>query len=159
MSALLLGLLADFEAEARPLVAVVAGLAPAATDPDRFAVERASAEPAGRLTVDDAAAEGAAAPAGELLARWRASRTPGSALRGRPTVDPLPWFGLPMSAASMTTARLMETWDAQGPDADRWLDVAQAFAGPPGTGGPPRTAPLPTPFLQHPPLTEESPWT
>jgi uncharacterized protein (TIGR03084 family) len=23
---------------------------------------------------------------------------------------------------------------AQGPDADRWLDIAQAFAGPPGAG-------------------------
>ncbi|MDT9682123.1 TIGR03084 family metal-binding protein [Streptomyces sp. TRM76323] len=27
---------------------------------------------------------------------------------------------------------------AHGPDADRWLDVAQAFAGPPGAGRPPR---------------------
>jgi uncharacterized protein (TIGR03084 family) len=27
---------------------------------------------------------------------------------------------------------------ATGPDADRWLDIAQAFAGPPGTGRPPK---------------------
>ncbi|MET7640420.1 TIGR03084 family metal-binding protein [Streptomyces sp. NPDC005438] len=27
---------------------------------------------------------------------------------------------------------------AQGPDAERWLDIAQAFAGPPGPGRPPR---------------------
>jgi len=27
---------------------------------------------------------------------------------------------------------------AEGPDADRWLDIAQAFAGPPGTGRPQR---------------------
>ncbi|MFE6426877.1 MULTISPECIES: TIGR03084 family metal-binding protein [Streptomyces] len=27
---------------------------------------------------------------------------------------------------------------AEGPDADRWLDIAQAFAGPPGAGRPPR---------------------
>ena len=27
---------------------------------------------------------------------------------------------------------------AEGPDADRWLDVAQAFAGPPGSGRPPK---------------------
>ncbi|MFF1376568.1 TIGR03084 family metal-binding protein [Streptomyces sp. NPDC058308] len=27
---------------------------------------------------------------------------------------------------------------AQGPDADRWLDIAQAFAGPPGAGRPPK---------------------
>jgi len=29
---------------------------------------------------------------------------------------------------------------AEGPDADRWLDIAQAFAGPPGTGRPPKRA-------------------
>ncbi|GAA2599487.1 MULTISPECIES: TIGR03084 family metal-binding protein [Streptomyces] len=27
---------------------------------------------------------------------------------------------------------------AEGPDADRWLDIAQAFAGPPGAGRPPK---------------------
>jgi uncharacterized protein (TIGR03084 family) len=30
--------------------------------------------------------------------------------------------------------------DAVGPDADRWLDIAQAFAGPPGAGRPPKGA-------------------
>ncbi len=30
---------------------------------------------------------------------------------------------------------------AVGPDADRWLDLAQAFAGPPGAGRPPAEAP------------------
>ena len=29
---------------------------------------------------------------------------------------------------------------ADGPDADRWLDIAQAFAGPPGGGRPPKEA-------------------
>jgi uncharacterized protein (TIGR03084 family) len=29
---------------------------------------------------------------------------------------------------------------ADGPDADRWLDIAQAFAGPPGSGRPPKGA-------------------
>ncbi|MGH3262686.1 MAG: maleylpyruvate isomerase family mycothiol-dependent enzyme, partial [Trebonia sp.] len=28
---------------------------------------------------------------------------------------------------------------AEGPEADRWLDLAQAFAGPPGPGRPPRS--------------------
>ncbi|MGY2003413.1 TIGR03084 family metal-binding protein [Blastococcus sp. SYSU DS1024] len=32
---------------------------------------------------------------------------------------------------------------ADGPDADRWLDLAQAFAGPPGPGRPARAAPQP----------------
>ena len=30
---------------------------------------------------------------------------------------------------------------AVGPDADRWLDIAQAFAGPPGGGRPPKEDP------------------
>lgn len=33
---------------------------------------------------------------------------------------------------------------AEGPDADRWLDIAQAFAGPPGTGRAPRTGEEPS---------------
>ena len=34
------------------------------------------------------------------------------------------------SAGTATTS----TWSPTGPDADRWLDIAQAFAGPPGEG-------------------------
>jgi uncharacterized protein (TIGR03084 family) len=165
-----------------------------------------------------------------LLERWREGRT-----RLRTTLDEqppdrrFPWFGPPMSTASMATGRLMETWAhgediadalgvvrapthrlwhvariavrardfafavhgrtppgtpfqveltapdgalwtfgpqdadqrvtgpaldfcllavqrrhrddlavrAQGPDADTWLSIAQAFAGPPGKGRPP----------------------
>ncbi|MFI1363048.1 TIGR03084 family metal-binding protein [Streptomyces griseochromogenes] len=33
------------------------------------------------------------------------------------------------------------TLHAEGSDADRWLDIAQAFAGPPGTGRPPKGTP------------------
>ncbi|MFT4286306.1 TIGR03084 family metal-binding protein [Nocardioides sp.] len=59
--------------------------------------------------VDASAAAVAAAPPAELLARWDAGRTAlAAALReadGR-----LPWFGPPMSPASMATARFMETW-------------------------------------------------
>ena len=162
-----------------------------------------------------------------LLARWGAAREGlGLALRGLPEGVRMPWFGPPMSAASMVTARFMETWAhaldvyaalgidpeisdrirhvahlgvrtrdfaysvhgldvpaeefrlelrapsgevwtwgpdgsaqtvtgsaydfcrlvtqrihrgdtnlfAAGPDADRWLDIAQCFAGPPGEG-------------------------
>jgi uncharacterized protein (TIGR03084 family) len=174
-----------------------------------------------------------AAPPAELLARWRAGRERlAAALAAAPEGARLPWFGPPMSAASMATARLMETWahgvdvtealnhppsvsgrlrhvahigvrtrdfafrqnglpppaeefrvelaapdggtwtwgpedaaqrvsgpaldfclrvtrrrhrddlalEATGPDADRWLDVAQAFAGPPGEARPPSDA-------------------
>jgi uncharacterized protein (TIGR03084 family) len=203
----------------------------AATDPrawDRLVLE-ALADTGG--LVDRAAARGAAAPAGVLLERWRASRARlGEVLGAVPAGTKLPWFGPPMSATSMATARFMETWAhardvaealraelpaddgvrhvvhlgvrardfafgtrgleppvepfaielvlpsgtvlehgepsaaqsvrgsaydfallvtqrvhrtdtdlvAVGADADRWLDIAQAFAGPPGTGRAPR---------------------
>ncbi|MGW0879850.1 TIGR03084 family metal-binding protein [Streptomyces sp. NPDC002671] len=183
--------------------------------------------------VDDAAEEGARIPPAELLSRWREGRaTLDRALRAAPHGARFPWFGPPMSAASMATGRLMETWAhgqdvadalhmvrpptdrlrhvvrigvrargfafsvhglpvpqeefrvevtapsgdvwtygpenaaqrvtgtaldfcllvtqrahradlavrAEGPDADRWLDIAQAFAGPAGTGRPPKEA-------------------
>jgi uncharacterized protein (TIGR03084 family) len=46
-----------------------------------------------------------------LLDRWRASRTAlHDALTSYPIGQKMPWFGPPMSAASMATARLMETW-------------------------------------------------
>ncbi|WP_374023685.1 TIGR03084 family metal-binding protein [Mycobacterium sp. HNNTM2301] len=83
------------------------------------ALKAAAADPTG--FVDAGAEELAALPPAELLADWRATR-------GRlheelllvPVGRKLPWFGPPMSAASMATARLMETW-AHG------LDVADAL--------------------------------
>ena len=181
--------------------------------------------------VDAEAAAGAQAPHDELLARWRAGRAAlEKVLREYPADQKLPWYGPPMSATSMATARFMETWAhardvadalgvtlpqddrvrhvvhlgvrtrgfafanngleaptepirvslalpggdrfehgpqdaaqsitgsaydfallvtqrahradldlvATGPDADRWLDIAQAFAGPSGGGREPR---------------------
>ncbi|WP_405615407.1 TIGR03084 family metal-binding protein [Streptomyces sp. NBC_00076] len=203
----------------------------AVTDEDAFRVlvEKALAAP--DSFVDEGAEDGARLPAEELLARWREGRTAlDVALRGSPPGARFPWYGPPMSAASMATGRLMETWahgqdvaDAlgatravtdrlrhvvrigvrardfafgahglsvpadefrvelvgpsgdlwtygpdeapqrvtgpaldfcllvtqrahradlalhtDGPDADRWLDIAQAFAGPPGAGRPPK---------------------
>lgn len=71
--------------------------------------------------VDEGAEELAALPAAELLAQWRATRTRLHDELPRVTYGrKLPWFGPPMSAASMATARLMETW-AHG------LDVADAL--------------------------------
>lgn len=198
----------------------------AATDPQTFA-ELLGQVLTGNVTVDGTAAEGAALPPPVLLRRWRAARDGlAVALTAVPAGTRLPWFGPPMSAASMATARLMETWAhgqdvaeaaavphpaddrlrhvaylavrtrdfaftthgsspppdpflvrltapdgaiwswgppdaaqrvegpaldlcllatqrrhrsdtglvATGPDADRWLDIAQAFAGPPGAG-------------------------
>ena len=82
-------------------------LADAATDPSGF--------------VDKGAEELAAVAPAELLADWRVTRGRlHDALLTVASGRKLPWFGPPMSAASMATARLMETW-AHG------LDVADAL--------------------------------
>ena len=209
----------------------------AATDPAAFTA-LVTEMLDGKLTVDSVAADGAARPPRELLKNWRTARDAlATALQATPNGTKLPWFGPPMSATSMATARLMETWahgldiaDAlnqphpatnrlrhiahlavrtrdfaftvrgleppaepfsvrltapdgttwawgpdearqkvtgpaldfclvatqrrhrrdttltpAGPDADRWLDIAQAFAGPPGAGRPPAKRPAERP--------------
>lgn len=93
----------------------------AATDPAGFAeVTRAALEnPTG--FVDAAAEAGAAAEPEVLLAQWRDARSQlAHALCEVPDGVKINWFGPPMSATSMATARLMETW-AHG------LDVADAL--------------------------------
>jgi uncharacterized protein (TIGR03084 family) len=83
------------------------------------ALAAAAADPGG--FVDAGAEELALVGPTELLAEWRATRARlHEALRTVPEGRKLPWFGPPMSAASMATARLMETW-AHG------LDVADAL--------------------------------
>jgi uncharacterized protein (TIGR03084 family) len=82
----------------------------AATDKEAWdaVVLLALADPAG--FVDTEALAGAAATPADLLARWRSARV---ALRGALAAydgGRMPWFGPPMSATSMATARLMETW-------------------------------------------------
>ncbi|MFG2679340.1 TIGR03084 family metal-binding protein [Streptomyces sp. NPDC048392] len=206
----------------------------AVTDEDGFEglVEQALAAP--DRYVDDGAEEGARLAPAALLAAWRQGRAVlDRALRAAAPGARFPWYGPPMAAASMATARLMETWahgldiadaigvvrpptdrlrhvarigvrardfahtvhgltppaeqfrveltgpggdlwaygpedapqrvtgpaldfcllatrrahradlalTAEGADADRWLDIAQAFAGPPGTGRPPKEEP------------------
>lgn len=203
----------------------------AVTDQDAFAREVEKALTAPGDFVDNGAEEGAAKPPARLLADWRAGREAlDQALRAAPAGARFPWYGPPMSVASMATARLMETWahgldiadalgvtraptdrlrhiarlgvrtrdfafgvhglpvpfeefrveltapsgdlwtygpedaadrvsgpaldfcllvtqrahradlalETVGPDADRWLDIAQAFAGPPGPGRTPK---------------------
>ncbi|OBK53381.1 TIGR03084 family protein [Mycobacterium gordonae] len=83
------------------------------------ALAAAAADPGG--FVDAGAEELAALPPAELLADWRDTRKRlHEALLGVADGRKLPWFGPPMSASSMATARLMETW-AHG------LDVADAL--------------------------------
>jgi uncharacterized protein (TIGR03084 family) len=82
-------------------------------------VLRALADPAG--LVDRAALTGGAVPPTELLARWRSAR--GRLAAALAAYDPtarMPWFGPPMTATSMATARFMESW-AHG------LDVAEGL--------------------------------
>jgi uncharacterized protein (TIGR03084 family) len=73
--------------------------------------------------VDTAALTGGAARPAELLVRWRTARDDlAAALRAFPAGAKLPWFGPPMSATSMATARFMETW-AHGLDVQAALGV------------------------------------
>lgn len=91
------------------------------TDEAGFTAIVAAAQPKMDTFVDDGADELAAQPPERLLADWRRTRRDLHA--ALPTVADgrkLLWFGPPMGAASMATARLMETW-AHG------LDVADAL--------------------------------
>jgi uncharacterized protein (TIGR03084 family) len=74
--------------------------------------------------VDEAADELAVLPPAQLLAAWRETRAQlHASLRTVPEGRKLLWFGPPMGAASMATARLMETW-AHGQDVADALSVA-----------------------------------
>ncbi|MFG1942917.1 TIGR03084 family metal-binding protein [Nonomuraea sp. NPDC048826] len=89
----------------------------AIADPGSFRAMLGSmlgAEPA--TTPDDLARQSRAMPAGELRAWFGAARARLiGALAPLPPKQRLPWYGVDMSAASFTTARLMETW-AHGQD-------------------------------------------
>ncbi|MFQ6397001.1 TIGR03084 family metal-binding protein [Nocardia sp. KC 131] len=88
----------------------------AATDAAGFAELLVEAAPKALTFVDEAADAAASTPAPELLDRWRRGRIALiDALRAVPVGTKLPWFGPPMSAASMISARIMETW-AHGQD-------------------------------------------
>ncbi len=105
----------------------------AATDEAAFAEQVQRAVAATDQYIADGALQGANAEPATLLARWRAGRSAlAAALRDVPPGRKLPWYGPPMSATSMATARLMETW-AHG------QDIADAL-------GITRT---PTPRLRH----------
>jgi uncharacterized protein (TIGR03084 family) len=98
----------------------------AVTDGDGFRVLAEKALAAPDSFVDQGAEEGAGLPPGELLARWRDGRTAlDRALRAAPPGARFPWYGPPMSVASMATGRLMETW-AHGQDVAEALGVVRA---------------------------------
>jgi uncharacterized protein (TIGR03084 family) len=94
----------------------------AATDKDAWdaVVLGAIADPEGY--VDTQAYDVARDP--DLLGRWRRARADlRAALVAMPQGQKMPWFGPPMSATSMATARLMETW-AHGLDVHEALGAA-----------------------------------
>jgi uncharacterized protein (TIGR03084 family) len=96
------------------------------TDEAAFAevLAEAAKDPTG--FVDAGAEELAALPPDALLADWRQTRTRlHDELLTVADGRKLPWFGPPMSAASMATARLMETW-AHGLDVADTLGVKRA---------------------------------
>ncbi|MEV7233710.1 TIGR03084 family metal-binding protein [Streptomyces sp. NPDC051020] len=98
----------------------------AVADPDAFAVEAAKAQASPDSFVDQAAEEIVAAEPAALLARWRDGRERlARALRDAPPGARIPWYGPPMSVASMATARLMETW-AHGQDIADALGAVRA---------------------------------
>ncbi|MBO8186609.1 TIGR03084 family metal-binding protein [Streptomyces spirodelae] len=99
----------------------------AARDPEGFrreAEKRLALADAGGF-IDEGAEDGARLPHGELLERWRAGRRElEEALTGLAPGVRLPWYGTSMSAASMATARIMETW-AHGTDVADALGVVR----------------------------------
>lgn len=87
----------------------VATVAAADTEAWDAIVLVALADPTG--FVDARAHEVARLAPDALLARWCAAREGlRTALRDHPPGEKMPWFGPPMSPASMATARFMETW-------------------------------------------------
>ena len=83
----------------------------AATDKTRWdaLVLEALADP--EHAVDRAAVQGGLAAPPALLTRWRTARDRlARTLRDHPAGQKMPWYGPPMSATSMATARFMETW-------------------------------------------------
>ncbi|MFH8368652.1 TIGR03084 family metal-binding protein [Streptomyces sp. NPDC018031] len=78
------------------------------------------------------------APDGEVWSYGPAGPAPGSG-PGRPGPDRV--TGPALDFCLLVTQRAHRddlALRAEGPEADRWLDIAQAFAGPPGPGRPPR---------------------
>lgn len=96
----------------------------AATEPERFHDHLATHySDLGDDPITELAQQAGSVPHDQLLGEWRALRgVLHDALLAVPDGTKLPWFGPPMSPASMATARLMETW-AHGQDVADALGV------------------------------------
>ncbi|MGW6704352.1 TIGR03084 family metal-binding protein [Streptomyces sp. NPDC054956] len=101
----------------------------ALTDAAAFAELVEEAVKAPDTFVDEGAEAGAALAPAELLTRWREGRTAlDGALAAASPEAKFPWYGPPMKAASMASARLMETW-AHGQDVADALGVHRVPTG------------------------------
>lgn len=100
----------------------------AATDPPAFEkILQASKTQPNLVDVD--AEQGAHEDSADLLRTWRDSRARiAHVLMATTPGEKLPWFGPPMNAVSMATARLMETW-AHGQDVADALGVRRTPTG------------------------------
>ncbi|OEV12229.1 TIGR03084 family metal-binding protein [Streptomyces nanshensis] len=97
----------------------------AATDEAAFRDDSQVALASPGTFVDEGAEAGAALPPARLLERWRAGRAEVLRVLGElPQGRRVPWYGPAMSAASMATARIMETW-AHGEDVAGALGVTR----------------------------------
>lgn len=96
------------------------------TEPEHFGDQVAKAMENPEGFIDQATEEVVAAyPPDALLVRWRAGREQlQTALRAASAGTRFPWYGPPMSVASMATGRLMETW-AHGQDIADALGVTR----------------------------------
>jgi uncharacterized protein (TIGR03084 family) len=91
-----------------------------ATDPDAFSISLNAIAEHPEGFVDRGEAEFLDEPP-RLLNRWREGRAKlAAALAAVPAGQRLPWYGVSMTAPSMATARIMETW-AHG------LDIAESL--------------------------------
>jgi uncharacterized protein (TIGR03084 family) len=111
----------------------------ALADPAAFARQLDEAVAFGGSFPDEVAERYRATPPPELLAWWGAARTAlGAAARAADPSTRAPWYGPPLSVASMLSGRIMETWahgqdvyDAVGwthPVTDALYDVARLGA-------------------------------
>lgn len=102
----------------------IASVVPGVSAARDWTATLAAAAAAPHTFVDDGAAELATAAPTELMTRWDAGRAGlATALGAVPADTRIPWFGPPMKATSMVTARIMETW-AHSLDVAAALDVA-----------------------------------
>ncbi|OJY49107.1 MAG: TIGR03084 family protein [Pseudonocardia sp. 73-21] len=96
-----------------------------ATDPEGFTAEVLPMLADGRISPDTIAERYRPMPGAELLSWFDGARI--ALVAAFAAIDPsvrVPWFGLPMSAASSLTARIMETW-AHGQDVADALGVTR----------------------------------